>query len=379
MEKQLIQMVDLQTQYKRLQKEMMEAQQQVIDHGQFINGPEIRSFAEELSSYMNVDYVIPCGNGTDALQISLMALKLKPGDEVIVPAFTYFSAAEVVALMGLTPVVVDVEPDSFNLDVSKIEPMVSSHTKAIIVTHLFGQCADMEKLMKLAKKYKLYVIEDNAQSLGAECTFSDGTVKKAGTIGDLGTTSFFPTKPLACYGDGGALMTNNKELAERVRMISQHGQKIKYNHEIIGVNSRLDTLQAAFLRVKLRHLNEFNTLRQQAAQLYDEALDKKAGLITPVRNSYSTHLYHQYTLRIADGKRNELKAFLQSKQIPSMIYYPLPVNEQKAIHWLARTPGTSLNVSEELCSSVLSLPIHTEMDDRIIHYITETILQFFTK
>ena len=379
MEKQLIQMVDLQTQYKRLQKEMMEAQQQVIDHGQFINGPEIRSFAEELSSYMNVDYVIPCGNGTDALQISLMALKLKPGDEVIVPAFTYFSAAEVVALMGLTPVVVDVEPDSFNLDVSKIEPMVSSHTKAIIVTHLFGQCADMENLMKLAKKYKLYVIEDNAQSLGAECTFSDGTIKKAGTIGDIGTTSFFPTKPLACYGDGGALMTNNEELAKTAQMISQHGQKTKYNHEIIGINSRLDTLQAAFLRVKLRHLNEFNALRQQAAKLYDEALDKKTGLSIPVRSSYSTHLYHQYTLRIADGKRDELKTYLQSKQIPSMIYYPLPVNEQRAIHWLARTPGTSVKVSEDLCSSVLSLPIHTEMNEKTIHYITETILQFFTK
>lgn len=370
-----IQMVDLVGQYHRMQEELTVAMQQVLASGAFINGPEVKAFADDLASYLNIPYVIPCANGTDALQISLMALGLQAGDEVIVPAFTYAAAVEVVALLGMTPVVVDVDLETFNIDVWKIEQAISPKTKAIIAVHLFGQCCDMERLLDIAAKNQLFVIEDNAQSIGATCVFSNGTVKQAGTMGDIGTTSFFPTKPLACYGDGGAILTSDALLAEQVRMISQHGQSKKYYHTIIGCNSRLDTLQAAVLRVKLNYLDRFRASVQAVAERYDKGLFGITGIDLPRTSPFSTHIYHQYTIKVTNGKRDGLKSYLSSKGIPSMIYYPLPVHVQEAFKELVRVPEP-LTVAPELCNSVLSLPIHTELKQSEQEYIIQSIKEY---
>lgn len=370
-----IQMVDLHRQYLRLKPEIDQAMQNVIDSCSFINGPQVRSFSSHLSEYLGVPHVIPCGNGTDALQIALMSLNLMPGDEVIVPAFTYVAAAEVIALLGLIPVWVDVEEDTFNINPYQIEAAISPKTKALIVVHLFGQSCPMEIIQQIAEQNHLYVIEDNAQSLGAECIYTDGQRRKTGTIGHIGTTSFFPSKPLACYGDGGAVITSDDRLAERIRMIANHGQIKKYHHKIIGCNSRLDTLQAAVLEAKLPHINEFAEARQRVAQAYDEALGNDPRWEIPQRTTYSTHVFHQYTLRIKDGKRDALQSYLKEHDIPSMVYYPLPLHRQEAFYGLARN-GSVLPHAENLTQAVLSLPIHSEMTEEEIGYIIETIKHF---
>lgn len=376
-------MVDLHGQYHRLKQEIDTAMQTVIESCAFINGPQVKTFGDHLAGYLEIPYVIPCGNGTDALQIALMALELQPGDEVIVPAFTYVAAAEVVALLGLTPVLVDVDPQTFNLDPQKIEGAISHNTKAVIAVHLFGQSCDMEPILQLAKRYHLYVIEDNAQSIGAEYTFPDGHVKKTGTMGVIGTTSFFPSKPLACYGDGGALMTSDEILAKRIRMIANHGQERKYHHKLIGCNSRLDTLQAAVLDVKLKHINEFTEARRVVAGRYDEALASCDLLVIPKRSAFSTHVYHQYTIQLKPAagfsdmtkQRELLQSYLKEKGIPSMVYYPLPLQAQDAYKWMARTPGC-IDESARLSKCVLSLPIHTEMSKEEQEYIIDAIVNF---
>ncbi len=365
-------MVDLQRQYQFLKKEIDTAVQSVVESGAYINGSQVKEFANQLADYLNVPHVIPCANGTDALQIALMALGLKPGDEVIVPAFTYAAAAEAVALLGLIPVPVDVAPRTFNIDASKIEKAISRQTKAIIVVHLFGQACDMESVQAIAKKYKLFLIEDNAQSIGAEYTFKDGSRKKAGTIGNIGTTSFFPTKPLACFGDGGALMTSDPDLALRCRMIASHGQEQKYHHKIIGCNSRLDTIQAAVLGVKLRHMDTFTASRVEKAKRYDEHLGFMSNVAIPFKSGFSTHVYHQYTLLIQNGKRDALQAWLKEKGIPSAIYYPLPLHQQEAFRWCIRL-SVELTEAEKLCKSVLSLPIHPELTEEEQGYIIDTV------
>lgn len=376
-------MVDLHGQYHRLKEEIDTAMQTVIESSAFINGPQVKTFGDHLAGYLEIPYVIPCGNGTDALQIALMALELQPGDEVIVPAFTYVAAAEVIALLGLTPVLVDVDPQTFNLDPQKIEGAISRNTKAVIAVHLFGQSCDMEPILQLAKRYHLYVIEDNAQSIGAEYTFADGHVKKTGTMGVIGTTSFFPSKPLACYGDGGALMTSDEILAKRIRMIANHGQERKYHHKLIGCNSRLDTLQAAVLDVKLKHIDEFTEARRAVAGRYDEALASCDLLIIPKRSAFSTHVYHQYTIQLKPAagfsdmpkQRELLQNYLKEKGIPSMVYYPLPLQAQDAYKWMARTPGC-IDESARLSKCVLSLPIHTEMSKEEQEYIIDAIVNF---
>lgn len=371
-------MVDLHGQYLRLKDEIDEAMQSVIDNTSFINGPQVTQFAGQLANYLDVPHVIPCGNGTDALQIALMSLHLKPGDEVIVPAFTYIAAAEVILLLGLKPVLVDVDPDTFNINIQSVEEAISTRTRAIIAVHLFGQCCDMEPLLKLAVRHHIFVIEDNAQSIGATYTFTDETVKKAGTIGYIGTTSFFPSKPLACYGDGGALITSEPWEATSLHMIANHGQSKKYHHKVVGCNSRLDTLQAAILLVKLKYIDDFTKARQKVAARYDKGLKGIRFIQTPVKASYSTHVYHQYTIQVKEDKRDEMKAYLQEKGIPSMIYYPLPVHHQEAFEKKIKIPNAVL-VSNDLCERVLSLPIHTEMTDEEQDYIIETIIGYAEK
>ena len=378
-------MVDLQGQYHRLKEEIDAAMQTVIESSAFINGPQVKAFSDHLAEYLDSPRVIPCGNGTDALQIALMALGLQPGDEVIVPAFTYVAAAEVIALLGLTPVLVDVDPHTYNIDPRKIEESISRNTKAIIAVHLFGQSCDMDPILKIAGMYHLHVVEDNAQSIGAEYTFPDGRVKKTGTMGIIGTTSFFPSKPLACYGDGGALTTSDENLAKRIRMIANHGQERKYHHKLIGCNSRLDTLQAAVLDVKLKHIDEFTASRQAVAARYDEALASCEQLLLPRKSAFSTHVYHQYTVRlkpagdVADTAkyRESLQASLKEKGIPTMVYYPLPLQAQEAYKWMARTPG-AMDEAARLSTSVLSLPIHTEMTEEEQEYIIDTLLKEIT-
>ena len=370
-----IQMVDLHRQYLRLKPELDQAMQQVIDRTAFINGSEVKEFASQLANYLHVPHVIPCGNGTDALQIALMTLDLQPGDEVIVPDFTYVAAAEAAALLGLTPVFVDVEPDSFNLDPCKVEQVITKRTKVIMAVHLFGQCCYMAPLLELAQAHHLYLIEDNAQSMGAVYTFPDGTHRLAGTMGDIGTTSFFPSKPLACYGDGGALITSNPQLAERARQIANHGQQVKYHHQLIGCNSRLDTLQAAILQVKLRHLDQFNQARQAVAQRYDAALSGCPGITIPAKCNDSSHVYHQYTIQVSGDRRSRLQHYLKERGIPSMIYYPLPLHRQEAFQHLARTPYPTEQATR-LSQTVLSLPIHTEMTEEEIDFIIDSILHY---
>jgi UDP-2-acetamido-2-deoxy-ribo-hexuluronate aminotransferase len=371
-----IEMVDLKGQYAYIQQEIDEAVLSAIREAQFINGPQVGAFADELSLYLEGAFVIPCANGTDALQIAMMALGLEPGDEVIVPSFTYVATAEVIGLLHLKPVMVDVDPDSFNITAETIRLAITSKTKAIVPVHLFGQCADMGPILALAKEKGLYVIEDTAQAIGASYTFKDGTTKKAGTMGHIGCTSFFPSKNLGCYGDGGAIYTMDSILAERLRMIANHGQVKKYVHKYIGVNSRLDTLQAAILRIKLRHLDNYSVARNAAASKYDQLLAGIAGLITPVRQANSTHVFHQYTMKVVGGKRDSLKKHLEQAGIPAMIYYPVPLNEQEAYQAIGRVVG-DLKVTHDLCESVLSIPMHTELKDEQIKFITDTIIAFF--
>ena len=375
-----IQMVDLKGQYMKIKPEVDAAIQDVIDNTAFINGPIVKEFAQNLSNYMGGCHVITCANGTDALQIALMALDLKPGDEVIVPAFTYVASAEVIGLLGLTPVMVDVDYDTFNVTVDNIKKALSEKTKAIIPVHLFGQSCDMEPILAFAKENNLYVIEDNAQAIGAEYTFSDGHKEKTGTMGTIGCTSFFPSKNLGCYGDGGAIFCKDDALAEKLRMIANHGQKVKYHHSVIGCNSRLDSIQAAILNVKLKHLDEYGQARYEAASYYTEKLKafdpEEKYFITPKELKKSTHVYHQYTLKIKKGKRDALKQFLTNSGIPSMIYYPLPLQEQEAFKPITRA-AEDLTTSKEIAYSVLSLPVHTEMTHDIQDDIINKIIEFF--
>ena len=371
-----IEMVDLRGQYQHIKEEIDQATLSVIRDAQFINGPEVTKFVNELSDYLDGANVIPCANGTDALQISMMSLDLMPGDEVIVPSFTYVATAEVIGLLKLKPVMVDVDSNSFNITIEAIRQAITPKTKAIVPVHLFGQCADMEPILELAKEFGLYVIEDTAQAIGASYTFKNGVVKKAGTMGHIGCTSFFPSKNLGCYGDGGAIFTMNAELANKLQMISNHGQEKKYIHKYIGVNSRLDTIQAAILRIKLRHLVSYSSSRSTAAGKYDFLLKGIDGLVIPYRQSNSSHVFHQYTLKISGGKRDDLKNHLDQAGIPAMIYYPVSLNEQEAYKSIGRVVG-NLNITRNLCNSVLSIPMHTELSDEQINYISNSIINFF--
>jgi len=370
-----IQMVDLKGQYKKIKNEVDTAIQNVLDSTAFINGPEVKAFATELETYLSVKHVIPCANGTDALQIAMMASGLSPGDEVITADFTYAATAEVIALLGLNPVLADVDPDTFEMDVKAVEKAITSKTKAIVPVHLFGQCAEMSELIKLAKQHHLLIIEDAAQAIHADYIFPDGSRKKAGTIGNLGCTSFFPSKNLGCFGDGGAIFTNDDELAKKCRMIANHGQSIQYYHDAIGVNSRLDSIQAAILRIKLRHLDEYTIARNMAASVYDKAFANNSKIKTPVRVKNSTHVFHQYTLCLNHVDRLQLKEYLSSKDIPAMIYYPIPLHLQKAYHDPRYKKG-DFPVTERLCDSVISLPMHTELDNDTLKYITDSVLEF---
>lgn len=371
-----LQMVDLYGQYLKIKQEIDAGINRVIETSAFINGSQVEELTVNLSRYTSSRNVITCGNGTDALQIALMALNLKSGDEVIVPAFTYVASAEVIGLLGLTPVMVDVDYATFNVTVSNLEKALSPRTKAIIPVHLFGQSCDMEPIMQFAEKHGLYVIEDNAQAIGTIYTFSDGRKKHTGTIGHIGCTSFFPSKNLGCYGDGGAIFTDDDTLAERLRMIANHGQQVKYHHKVIGCNSRLDTIQAAILNVKVKHLDEYCQARYKAAQYYTSWLKDVEGIITPKELPQSTHVYHQYTLKVLDGKRDALKQYLADAGIPSMIYYPLPLQKQEAFKDITRT-AESLDIAEKLASSVLSLPIHTELTTDQQDLVIDCIKDFF--
>lgn len=369
-----IKMVDLQGQYLRIKPEIDAAIQQVLTSTAFIQGPQVNTFAAALATYTGSAHVIPCANGTDALQIAMMALGFKPGDEVILPVHTYVATAEVIALLGLTPVFVDVDADTFNMDVQQLVQKITPRTVAIVPVHLYGQCADMSAILDVAKKHRLHVIEDTAQALGAQYTFPDGTVKQAGTMGTIGTTSFFPSKNLGCYGDGGAIFTQDATLAKQIKMIANHGQQVKYHHDVIGVNSRLDTLQAAILEVKLKYLDDYAARRQAVADRYDQQLSGIKGVQTPVRASYSTHVFHQYTLKVT--RRDELKVYLEQHGVPTMIYYPVPLHFQKA-YALPQFGRGSFPTTEALSDVVISLPIHTEMDPQEQDYIVTTIRNFY--
>lgn len=380
-------MVDLVGQYLKIKDEVDAGMQSVINTAQFINGAKCKEFSANLANYTGAVHAVTCANGTDALQISLMALGLQRGDEVIVPAFTYVATAEVIALMGLVPVLVDVDWATFNIDPSKIEDAITPHTKAIVPVHLFGQCADMGRIMEIAKKHNLYVVEDNAQAIGAQWKGMLGGREnpKSGTIGHIGCTSFFPSKNLGCFGDGGAMFANDEALAQKLHCIANHGQKVKYHHSIIGCNSRLDTLQAAVLDVKLQHLDEYIASRQVAAAYYLQELSDVEGIELPVTADYTTHVYHQFTIKVRDGKRDALKEFLARRDIPSMIYYPLPLQRQEAFIPLAKVAGgvpalegeSVLGNSIELSGRVLSLPMHTELTEEQLHYICRGIKAFY--
>jgi UDP-2-acetamido-2-deoxy-ribo-hexuluronate aminotransferase len=370
-----IQMVDLKSQYDKIQQEIDTAVIDVIRSTQYINGSEVKNFQQDLENYLNVKHVIPCANGTDALQVAMMGLDLKPGDEVITTSFTFVATVEVIALLGLTPVLVDVLPDTFNIDPESVRKAITPKTKAIVPVHLFGQCVDMEPLMEMAKEHNLYIIEDNAQAIGADYIFKDGTRKKAGTIGTVGCTSFFPSKNLGCYGDGGAIFTDDDELAQRLRVIVNHGMEVRYYHDSIGVNSRLDSMQAAILRIKLRKLDEYAAARRKAACFYDRAFANHPRIKTPVRSKFSTHVFHQYTLVIENLDQFALQKFMGEKDIPAMIYYPVPMHMQKA-YIDPRYKEGDFPVTEMLSKSVISLPMHTELDEEQLKYITESVLEF---
>lgn len=366
-------MVDLSAQYELVQEQMDAAVSSVIHSAAFINGPEVKEFQKELEAYLEVKHVIPCANGTDALQIAMMALGLEPGDEVITASFTYVATAEVIALLRLTPVLVDVDPITFNINPDQVEKAITSKTKAIVPVHLFGQCANMEAVLDIAKRHNLYVIEDTAQAIGASYTFSDGRTAKAGTMGTIGTTSFFPSKNLGCYGDGGAIMTNDDTLAQKIRMVANHGQSVQYHHDEIGVNSRLDSIQAAILRVKLPHLDRYNSSRRAAADYYNAAFANNPKLTTPGFDPKSNHVFHQYTLQLHDTDRQKMRDSLAAKDIPSMIYYPIPLHMQKAYQSDRYSPG-SFPVTEQLCASVFSLPMHSELSREQQDYIIQGVL-----
>jgi UDP-2-acetamido-2-deoxy-ribo-hexuluronate aminotransferase len=371
-----IQMVDLKGQYGKIKHEVDHAIQDVINKTAFINGPHVKNFTEDFAKYLEVDHVITCANGTDALQIALMALNLKPGDEVIVPCFTYVATAEVIALLKLKPVMVEVDPNTFNITAEIFEKAISSKTRAVVPVHLFGQCVDMEELMKVANKHSIFVVEDTAQAIGADYTFSDGSVKKAGTIGHIGCTSFFPSKNLGCYGDGGALYTKDPELGSTIKKIANHGQAKKYHHELVGVNSRLDTIQAAVLGIKLKYLDEYANARQTVAKAYDEGLGNISWIQIPMRQANSTHVFHQYTLKLDKTiDRENFRNYLEDMGIPSMVYYPVALHLQQAFRTEEFGVG-DFPISESLCESVLSLPIHTEMSGEQLDYIISAIKSF---
>ncbi len=369
-----IQMVDLKGQYQKIKTEVDAAMNEVISSTSFINGPAVKEFQSDFETYLNIKHVIPCANGTDALQIAMMALDLKQGDEVITANFTYVATAEVIGLLGLSPVLVDVNQDTFNIDIESIERNITSKTKAIVPVHLFGQCADMERIMAIAKKHNLYVIEDTAQAIGADYSFSDGRNFKAGTIGTIGCTSFFPSKNLGCFGDGGAIFTNNDELAKKIRMIAHHGQSVQYVHEVLGVNSRLDSIQAAILKIKLKHLDEYALSRNKVADFYDKAFSNHSKIKIPSRSKNSTHVFHQYTLQIIGYDRSELREKLTEHGIPAMIYYPIPLHKQNA-YKNERFKTNDFPITQKLCDTVLSLPMHTELDEETLNYITNTLLR----
>tara|TARA_Y100000294_G_C8524757_1_gene324410 strand:- start:31 stop:1164 length:1134 start_codon:yes stop_codon:yes gene_type:complete len=363
---------DLARQYKKIKNEVSKSFTDIHKRGDYINGNEVARFEKKLQQYLNVKYVITCGNGTDALQIAIMSLNLKQGDEVIIPAFSYVSVIEVVCILGLAPVLVDIDPLTFNLDPKKIEGALSSKTKLIIPVHLFGQNSDMESIMNIAKKNNIFVIEDVAQSINASITFSNKKKYNSGTIGNIGCFSFFPTKNLSCYGDGGAIITNNSSLAKKISMIKNHGQTKKYFHNMIGMNSRLDTLQAAILNIKLKYLNKENLRRKKNASIYNKKLPFIKGIIIPIKSNFSEHIYHQYTIRVKNKKRDLLKKRLSIKNISTFVYYPLPFHLQKAFQKLIRKVGT-LNISTQLCKEVLSLPIHPWLTNSQINYVIKCI------
>lgn len=371
-----IQMVDLQGQYLKIKPDIDRAIQNCIDSAAFIKGPQVSQFEHQLADVLEVEHIISCANGTDALQLAIMALDLKPGDEVIMPAFTYVAIAEVCALLRLTPVFVDVDARTFNIDPEQIGQAITPRTKLVVPVHLFGQCADMPRILSIGQHHQVPIVEDAAQAIGAMVTFGNGLSVAAGTMGEFGTTSFFPSKNLGCFGDGGAVLTRNTEQAQRVKMLANHGQSRKYHHELVGINSRLDSLQAAILSEKLPYLRAYTQARQQAAARYDERLSAIDAIEIPYRSLYSTHVFHQYTLKVPAGRRDDLRDYLSRKGIPGMVYYPIAIPAQKAYRELGRVVG-DLAVTRDLCERVLALPMHTELSDNQIDYITETITDYF--
>lgn len=369
-------MVDLKGQYENIKEQVNTSIQEVLDSTAYINGPLVKKFQSELEEYLGVKHVIPCANGTDALQIAMMGLGLQPGDEVITADFTFAATVEVIALLGLTPVLVDVNPDDFNIDVDAIKKAITPKTKAIVPVHLFGQCANMDAIMKIANEYNLYVIEDNAQAIGASYTFKDGSKKKAGTIGHVASTSFFPSKNLGCYGDGGAIFTNDDELAHIIRGIVNHGMYKRYHHDVVGVNSRLDSIQAGVLSAKLPNLDAYNKARQEAAAKYDQAFKGIENIVTPVQSG--DHVFHQYTLKIKGVDRDALVQYLNDNEIPCGVYYPIPLHSQKA-YIDSRYKEEGFTVTNQLVKEVISLPMHTELDDEQIDFITKKVIEFVTK
>ena len=373
-----IQMVDLITQYENIKSDVDTAIQEILSKAQFINGPYVKQFQSDMEEYLGVKHVIPCANGTDALQIALMSLDLQPGDEVITPSFTYIATTEVIALLRLKPVFVDVNKDDFCMDVEHLKKVITSKTKAIVPVHLYGQAANMEEIMKIADEKGIKVIEDNAQAIGCDYKFSDGTIRKTGTIGHIGATSFFPSKNLGCYGDGGAIFTNDDELAAKMRMIANHGQSERYYHDVVGCNSRLDSIQAAVLVVKLKKLDEYIAARNKVAEYYDNELSKIPGIRVPERTPQSNHVFHQYTLQLDGIDRDGLHKFLAEKEVPSMIYYPVPGHKQKMFASFGLS-DSDLPVTDTLTEKVLSLPIHTEMEQEQLVFICEAIKEFVGK
>lgn len=372
-------MVDLVSQYEKIKPEVQAAINSVMDSAQFINGPEVQAFKKELADYLGVKHVIPCANGTDGLQMALMALGLKPGDEVITPSYTFIATTEVIGLLGLKPVFVDCEKDTFNISPKAIEAAITRNTKAIVPVHLYGQSADMEAILKIAKKYDLAIIEDNAQAIGSDYTFSDGRKQKVGTIGDIGCTSFFPSKNLGCYGDGGAIFTNNDELAEKLAMIANHGQSKRYYHDMIGCNSRLDSIQAAVLRIKLRELDKYIDARRKAADYYDSKFKDVKEITVPFRAANTKHVFHQYTIQLSDKiDRDALVEYLGKKDIPAMIYYPVPAHKQKMFTGIETSFG-NLENTDWLTTRVMSLPMHTELDEDQLEFITSSVKEFIEK
>ena len=373
-----IAMVDLKSQYDKIKPEIDQSIQEVIDSTAFINGPAVKNFQESLEQYLDVKHVIPCANGTDALQAAMMALGIQPGDEVITTNFTFIATAEVIALLGFVPVVVDVDPQTFNIDPESVRKAITPKTRAIVPVHLFGQCADMNALMDIAEEHKLFIVEDTAQAIGADYIYADGSRKKAGTIAHVGCTSFFPSKNLGCYGDGGAIFTNDDELAKKLRAVVNHGMTVRYYHDFVGVNSRLDSIQAAILGVKLPHLDAYNAARNHAASYYDKAFKGHPRLHIPARFEKSTHVFHQYTLVTEGIDRSALQEYLSQKEVPAMIYYPVPLHMQKA-YLDPRYKEGDFPATEHLCKTVISLPMHTELDEEQLEFIVSSVLEFANK